>query len=145
MHANRLFSYENKLLIILSFIFGFVIFDRAALSFLVPFFDKELGLNNTQIGLLTSLLALAWAISGYLTGTLSDKTGKRKQYLIITVGIFSICSFASGMAASFAFLLLARIVMGFAEGPVLPLAHSIMVDALQKNAGVLTWVLFKVL
>jgi MFS family permease len=136
MSPNRFFSYENKLLILLSFTFAFLIFDRAALSFLVPFFDKELGLNNTQIGLLTSLLALAWAISGYLMGTLSDKTGKQKQYLIIAVTIFSICSFISGLAASFAFLLLARIIMGFAEGPVLPLAQSIMVDAsTEKRRG----------
>lgn len=136
MNSNRLFSYENKLLILLSFIFGFVLFDRMALSFLVPFFDKELGLNNTQIGLLTSLLALAWAVSGYLTGTLSDKTGKRKQYLIIAVAIFSICSFISGLATGFGFLLLARVIMGFSEGPVLPLAQSIMVDAsTEKRRG----------
>ncbi len=129
MPSNKIFSYENKLLILLSFTFGFVLFDRMALNFLVPFFDKELGLNNTQIGLLASLLALAWAISGYVIGTLSDKTGKRKQYLIISVMIFSVCSFISGLAASFAFLLTARIIMGFAEGPVLPLAHSVMVNA----------------
>jgi MFS family permease len=136
MSANRFFRYENMLLILLSFTFGVVLFDRMALSFLVPFFDKELGLDNTQIGLLTSLLALAWAISGYLTGALSDKTGKRKQYLIIAVAIFSICSFMSGLAASFAFLLLARIIMGFAEGPVLPLAQSIMVDvSTEKRRG----------
>ncbi|POY35246.1 MFS transporter [Solitalea longa] len=136
MNANRLFRYENKLLVLLSFTFGFVIFDRAAINFLVPFFDKELGLSNTQIGLLTALLALAWAISGYLLGTLSDKTGKRKHYLIIAVAIFSICSFISGLAKSFAFLLLARIIMGFAEGPVLPLAQSIMVDvSTEKRKG----------
>jgi MFS family permease len=136
MKLNRLFSYENKLLVLLSFIFGFVLLDRMALSLLVPFFDKELRLNNTQIGALTSLLALAWAISGYLTGTLSDKTGKRKQYLIIAVTIFSICSFISGLAASFAFILVARIIMGFAEGPVLPLAQSIMIDAsTEKHRG----------
>src|SRR5664279_4702810 len=136
MHANRLFTYENKLLVLLSFIFGLVIFDRMALSFLVPFFDKELGLNNIQIGLLGSLLALAWAISGYLTGRLSDKTGKRKPYLIIVVIIFSICSFISGLAASFAFLLMSRIIMGFAEGPVLPLAQSIMINAsTEKRRG----------
>jgi len=86
--------------------------------------------------LLASLLALAWAISGYVIGTLSDKTGKRKQYLIISVAIFSVCSFISGLAASFAFLLVARIIMGFAEGPVLPLAHSIMVSAsAEKRRG----------
>lgn len=124
------------MLILLTFTFGFVLFDRMALNFLVPFFDKELGLNNTQIGLLASLLALAWAISGYAIGTLSDKTGKRKQYLIISVAIFSVCSFISGLAASFAFLLMARIIMGFSEGPVLPLAHSIMVSAsAEKRRG----------
>lgn len=100
-----------------------------ALSLLVPFFDKELGLNNTQIGLLSSMLALAWAISGYSMGTLSDKTDKRKQYLIATVVIFSVCSFVSGLVTSFAFLLTARVMIGLAEGPVLPLAQSIMVDA----------------
>lgn len=136
MNANHLFRYENKLLLLLSFIFGFVIFDRMALSYLVPFFDKELGLNNTEIGLLTSALAVAWATSGYLVGTLSDRTGKRKQYLIIAVIIFSICSFISGLAASFTFLLLARIIMGFAEGPVLPLAQSIMVgNSTEKRRG----------
>jgi MFS family permease len=128
MNKKKFFSYENKLLFLLTFTFGFVLFDRMALNFLVPFFEKELGLNNTQIGLLASLLALAWAISGYVIGTLSDKTGKRKQYLIISVAIFSVCSFISGLAASFAFLLTARIIMGFAEGPVLPLAHSVMVS-----------------
>lgn len=82
LSANRLFRYENKLLILLSFIFAFVIFDRAALPFLVPFFDKELSLNNTQIGLLTSLLALAWAVSGYLMGTLSDRFGRKPVVII---------------------------------------------------------------
>ncbi|MEO5998206.1 MAG: MFS transporter, partial [Chitinophagaceae bacterium] len=136
MNANHLFRYENKLVMLLSLIFGFVIFDRMALSYLVPFFDKELGIDNTQIGLLTSSLALAWATSGYLMGSLSDRTGKRKQYLIIAVVIFSICSFFSGLAASFTFLLLARTIMGFAEGPVLPLAQSIMVDAsTEKRRG----------
>jgi MFS family permease len=136
MTEKKFFNYENKLLILLSFTFGFVLFDRMALNFLVPFFDKELGLNNTQIGLLASLLALAWAISGYVIGTLSDKTGKRKKYLFISVVIFSVCSFISGLAASFAFLLVARIIMGFAEGPVLPLTQSIMVNAsTEKRRG----------
>ena len=136
MPAKKIFSYENRLLVLLTFTFGFVLFDRMALNFLVPFFDKELGLNNTQIGLLASLLALAWAIAGYAIGTLSDKTGKRKKYLIISVAIFSVCSFISGLAASFAFLLIARIIMGFAEGPVLPLAHSIMVStSTEKRRG----------
>jgi MFS family permease len=136
MNNKGFFSYENKLLILLSFIFGFVLFDRMALNFLVPFFEKELNLNNTQIGLLASLLALSWAISGFVIGRLSDKTGHRKKYLLIAVVIFSACSFISGLAASFAFLLVARVIMGFAEGPVLPLTQSIMADAsTEKRRG----------
>jgi len=136
MNKRGFFNYENKLLVLLTFTFGFVLFNRMALNFLVPFFDKELGLNNTQIGLLASLLALAWTISGYLIGTLSDKTGKRKKYLIISVVIFSLCSFISGVAASFAFLLIARVIMGFAEGPLLPLAQSVMANAsTEKRRG----------
>jgi MFS family permease len=136
MKIIRSVTYENKLLVLLSFIFGFVLFDRIALSFLVPFFDKELRLNNTHIGLLSSCLALAWATSGYIMGTLSDRTGKRKQYLLLAVVTFSICSFVSGLAASFAFLLLARMLMGLAEGPVLPLAQSILIDAsTEKRRG----------
>lgn len=136
MSKKIFFSYENKLLVLLTFTFGFVLFDRMALNFLVPFFDNELHLNNTQIGLLASLLALAWAISGYVIGALSDKTGKRKQYLIVSIIIFSLCSFISGLAASFAFLLVARIIMGFAEGPVLPLAQSVMANAsTEKRRG----------
>lgn len=136
MNKKGLFNYENGVLVLLTFTFGFVLFDRMALNFLVPFLDKELGLNNTQIGLLASLLALAWALSGYFVGTLSDKTGQRKKYLIVSVAVFSVCSFLSGVAASFAFLLAARIIMGFAEGPVLPLAQSIMATAsTEKRRG----------
>lgn len=136
MNKNRFFSYEHRLLVLLTFTFGFVLFDRMALNFLVPFFEKELHLNNTQIGLLASLLALAWAISGYLVGTLSDKTGRRKKYLLVSVLIFSVCSFISGLATSFVFLLAARIIMGFAEGPVLPLAQSVMAHAsTEKRRG----------
>jgi MFS family permease len=131
--ARGFFSYENKLVMLLSVTFGLVIFDRAALSFLVPFLDKDLHVNNTQVGLLTSMLALGWAVSGYVLGALSDKTGKRKKYLIAAVAIFSICSFMSGLAESFAFLLIARIIMGLAEGPVLPLAQSILIDASTKK------------
>jgi MFS family permease len=42
---------------------------------------------------------------------------------ILAIVIFSICSVGSGLATGFALLLLARIVMGLAEGPVIPLAQ----------------------
>ena len=51
---------------------------------------------------------------------------KRRTYLVAAVIVFSLCSFGSGLAATFFTLLLARMVMGVAEGPTLPIAQSIM-------------------
>ncbi|KWV48477.1 hypothetical protein AS156_18565 [Bradyrhizobium macuxiense] len=106
--------------------FGFVFFDRLALNFLAPFVVPELHLNNSQLGALAAGLALTWAVSGYVVGSLSDYFQNRKPLLICAIVIFSICSVSSGLANSFLTLLAARLVMGFAEGPVLPIAQSIM-------------------
>jgi len=127
MTRSRLLSYENWLVFILGLTFGFVFFDRNAISFLMPFIVPDLGLSNTQVGLLNSGLSLTWAVSGYLIGRASDATGKRRSYLVASVVVFSLCSFGSGLAGSFLALLLARMVMGIAEGPTLPISQSFMV------------------
>jgi len=80
-------------------------------------------LNNTQIGLLAAGLSLAWALSSYYTTAWSDSKDKNKAVFIIAIIIFSVCSFGSGMAIGFGTLLLARIVMGLAEGPLIPLSQ----------------------
>jgi sugar phosphate permease len=49
-------------MLLMGLAFGFVFFDRLALSFLAPFLVTELRLNNTQLGLLAS--ALAWRFQG---------------------------------------------------------------------------------
>jgi ACS family hexuronate transporter-like MFS transporter len=126
MSRNRIFSYENLVVVLMGAAFGFVFFDRLALNFLAPFLVPELHLNNTELGALAGGLALTWAIAGYAVGTLSDYFQNRKTLLVCAIVIFSICSVGSGLANSFLTLLAARLVMGFAEGPVLPIAQSIM-------------------
>lgn len=119
-------SYENRLLFVLSLSFGFVFFDRNAMSFLAPFVAADLSLSNTQIGLLVSALSLTWALSGYLLGARSDRSGRRKPYLLVAVIVFSVCSFISGLASTFFMLLAARLLMGVAEGPILPISQTLM-------------------
>jgi MFS family permease len=53
--------------------------------------------------------------------------------LLITVVAFSLCSFASGLAASFLTLISARLLMGLAEGPILPIAQSLV--AIESTAA----------
>jgi MFS family permease len=119
-------KYETRLMWLLTITFGFVFFDRNAASFLMPFIANDLHFNNQQVGLVASALSFTWAISAFLGGAYSDRTGNRKPFLLITVVAFSLCSVASGLAVSFASLFLTRLLMGMAEGPILPIAQSLV-------------------
>lgn len=120
---KKFFSYENGIVSLMALTFGVLFFDRLALNYLVPYVSKDLGLNNTQIGLLAAGLSLAWALSSYFTTAWSESRNKNKVTFIVAIFIFSICSFGSGIAIGFGTLLAARLVMGLAEGPVIPLAQ----------------------
>jgi MFS family permease len=125
--AGRLGSYETRLIVLLTLMFGVVFFDRNAMAYLAPFVAKSLDLNNTEIGLLSSALSLTWAISAYAGGFLSDRTGQRKRYLLIAILTFSLCSVFSGLAVSFFILLATRFLMGLSEGPIMPICQSLVV------------------
>ncbi|WP_053847213.1 MFS transporter [Streptomyces sp. NRRL B-24085] len=125
--------YENRLLLILFLAFGFVFFDRQALPFLAPYIAKDFHLSNTELGTLSGVLALTWALSGLVAGRLSDKLGRRKPILVAAVVLFSCFSAAGGLMTGFLGLLVARALMGVAEGAVLPLAQSLMVEASREN------------
>ena len=109
-------TYENGVLLLLGFTFGLVFFDRNAVGVLGSFIIEDLGLTNEQYGLLSSGLALAWALSAYFVAAWSDALRARKPFVLISILVFSVCSALSGLATSFVFLLAARIVMGIAEG-----------------------------
>lgn len=137
MQKSRLFSYENGLLFLLGLTFGFLFFDRNAAGFLAPLIAPDLNLSNWQIGFISSGLSITWAISAYVFGAWSDRTGIRKPFLIVCVVTFSACSFLSGLAGSFAMLIAARMLMGLAEGPFLPVALSIMAaESGERRRGV---------
>ena len=120
---KKFFTYENGIVSLMALTFGALFFDRLALNYLGPYVAKDLGLNNTQLGILAGGLALAWAFSSYFTTAWSEKKNRNKLVFILAVVVFSICSFGSGIAVGFATLLIARIIMGLAEGPVIPLAQ----------------------
>jgi MFS transporter, ACS family, hexuronate transporter len=117
---------ENRLLGILALGGAVAAFDAQALFYLAPFLVRDLHLSNTRIGLVSSIVVVTWAISAYLVGSVSDRYGKRKYYLVAAFITFAICSGLSGLATSFAMLFAARALIGIAEGPVIPISVSIM-------------------
>ncbi|WP_255630095.1 MFS transporter [Novosphingobium sp. FKTRR1] len=112
---------------LLSLNFGILFFDRNALNFLMPFVQPDLNLSNTQVGLFSSALSLTWALSGLAVGRLSDRMGARKPVIVAATLAFCVCSFLSGLAGSFLVLLAARLLMGAAEGGVMPVSHALIV------------------
>src|SRR5690606_17822968 len=90
-------------------------------------------LSQTQIGILASGLSFSWAIAAFFVGRLSDSLGKRKLLLIIATIAFSLCSFLSGLATSFLFLFAARLLMGAAEGGVMPISHAMVASEVDPN------------
>src|SRR3546814_7203660 len=71
-------------------------------------------------------LSFTWAIAAFVYGRLSDTLGKRKILLIFATLAFSLCSFLTGLASTFALLLGARLLMGAAEGGVMPISHAMV-------------------
>jgi MFS family permease len=126
-------TYETRLIWVLTITFGFVFFDRNAASFLMPFIANDLHFNNSQVGLVASALSFTWAVAAFLGGAYSDRTGNRKNFLLITVVAFSLCSFVSGLAVSFVTLFSTRLLMGLAEGPILPISQSLV--AIESTAA----------
>lgn len=119
--------YQSILVALLCLNFGILFFDRNALNFLMPFVQPALALTNTQVGLLASAFSLTWAIAGVVVGGFSDRTGMRKPILICVTLVFAICSALSGMVASFLALFAVRLLMGIAEGGVLPVSQALTV------------------
>jgi len=126
-------KYETRLIWVLTITFGFVFFDRNAANFLMPFIANDLHFTNSQVGLVASALSFTWAVAAFAGGAYSDRTGNRKTFLLVTVVAFSLCSFASGLAASFMTLFATRLLMGLAEGPILPIAQSLV--AIESTAA----------
>ncbi|MCC7461752.1 MAG: MFS transporter [Gammaproteobacteria bacterium] len=126
MRRTSFWTYENRLLVLLTISFGFTIWDRVALTTLAPAILKDLGLNNTALGIMSGALSVTLAISGYFFGQLADRTHARKRLLLAGIVLFSLCSSISGLAVSLATMVAARLFMGLTEGPILPLSYSII-------------------
>ena len=118
--------YQWTLIGVLSIHFGVVFFDRNAFAFLAPFIQPELKLTNTQIGLIGGAFSLTWALSGLTMGSLSDRFGRRKAILIISTLVFALSSVLSGLAPTFLMMLGARMLMGVAEGGIMPITQTLI-------------------
>ncbi len=122
--TNR--RYEIGILLLLTLANGVVAFDRLIVAFISPFLVDALRLDNTQLGLIAGALSLAVALTSWFGGQFADRTGRRKTILVVCTLLFSLGSAAGGLATGFLTLLVARFLLGLAEGPMVPVSQTVM-------------------
>ena len=122
-------------------ILGYV--DRLILSFLIEPIKHDLALTDTEVGLIAGLaFALLYVFAGLPIGRLID-TRRRVTVLSVCVLIWSVATAASGLAASFLSLFIARVGVGAGEAAVGPAAVSLVGDyfppeKVQRPLGIFT-------
>src|SRR5437773_6179556 len=118
-------------------------FDRQIIGGVGEGIRREMGLSDTALGLLGTVFTLLYAGVGLPLGRLSDKIQRRK---ILAAGVFawSLLTAASGVARSFAQLIVARPGGGAGEATCSPASTSLIGDffpARLRGRAVAIWML----
>ena len=127
---------------ILALVYAVNIADRFVVSALIEPIKHELQLSDTAIGFLTgTALAIFYTGMGIPLGLIADRVDRRKL-IALSLGIWSLMTALSGMAANFAQLLLARIGVGIGEAGGTPASQSLLSDVFPRSHLVLANTVF---
>jgi len=99
---------------------------------LVPNVKASLTLTDFQIGIILGpAFAIIFAVAGIPLGWAADRYSRR---MVIVIGalLFAVATGVSGLAASFAALLIMRIFVGIGEASLTPAAMSLIADKMPR-------------
>ena len=102
--------------------------DRQLLASFANFIVPDLGLSNTQFGLLTGFAFIVfYSVMGLFMGTLADRL-HRPRLLAFGLALWSGLTAASGAAKGFVTMLIPRMLVGVGESVATPTAMSMLAD-----------------
>lgn len=102
--------------------------DRNVLAALLESIKADLGLSDTDLGLLGGVaFGLFYAAVGLPVARLAD-AGNRRNLIAVALGLWSIMTAFCGLAASFPTLFLARVGVGIGEAGGAPPSQSLIAD-----------------
>ncbi|HCT51553.1 MAG TPA: MFS transporter [Balneola sp.] len=114
------------LTLMLIYICSFV--DRQIIAVLASQIRVDLNFSNTQVGVLYGpAFSLVYAFCGIFMGRMADRFS-RKYIILSGLLIWSMMTFASGFANSFAFLVSARFAIGVSQSALSPSVYSLLAD-----------------
>jgi MFS transporter, Spinster family, sphingosine-1-phosphate transporter len=101
--------------------------DRFMVAALLPLITPALHLSGRQGGLLQSIFIIMYLAVSPLMGWLGDR-GPRLRLAAAGVMLWSVATLGSGLATSFAFLLIARALVGVGEASYAVVTPSLISD-----------------
>jgi MFS family permease len=123
--AKRRVSASNMVLFLLCLMYFVTYLDRVNIATAGGEIMKDLGLSNTQFGLILSAFAYPYAIFQVIGGSVGDKFGARRTLLVCGL-IWASATILTGLVGGLISLFLARVLLGFGEGATFPTATRAM-------------------
>ncbi|WP_279251782.1 spinster family MFS transporter [Candidatus Seongchinamella marina] len=115
-------------LFMLTLVYAFNFVDRQILVILQEPIKNDMGLSDTQLGLLSGFsFALVYITAGIPIAYWADRTNRR-NIITASLAVWSGMTALSGLAQNYSQLLLARIGVGIGEAGGSPPAHSMISD-----------------
>ena len=115
-------------LIMLTIAYTFNFIDRQILVILQEEIKLDMGLSDSQLGLLSGFsFALVYITAGIPIAYWADR-GNRRNIIALAVAVWSGMTAFSGLAQSYLHLLLARLGVGIGEAGASPPAHAMITD-----------------
>lgn len=126
-------GYRNFVLGLLTIVYVFNFLDRQVVNILGDAIITDLGLSDTQFGMLSGIaFAAIYATLGMPIARWAD-AGVRRNIIALAVAVWSLMTIICGAAQNFLQLFLARAGVGVGEAGGSPPAHSIISDIFPAN------------
>jgi MFS family permease len=126
-------TYAWYVVAVLMFAYMVAFVDRQILSLLVQPIKRDLGVSDTQIGLLAGFaFAIFYSVLGVPIARLADRTN-RKYLIAVGVLLWSLMTALCGLTKSYWQLFLTRVGVGVGEATLSPAAYSMMADYFPPN------------
>src|SRR5579875_86929 len=104
------------------------VMDTSIASVAGPYIAGSTASTNDEAEWVLTVYLVANAVFLPSSTWFSERFG-RKRFLMVSVFVFTIASFACGIAPSLGFILAARMIQGAGGGALQPLAQAILVES----------------
>jgi len=114
-HEFKLNAFQRNSILVICFLLYMINFmDRQVLSVVLEPLKLDLGLTDTQAGLLQTVFFLSMAFFAFPAAYLVDRWSRRKALSVMAI-VWSAFTYITGLGKTFLGVLLPRIVVGIGE------------------------------